>query len=204
MYRVLTISREFGSGGIHVARRVAEHMSWRLLDSELIETIVERANVDPAVARRYDERVDAWLHRVSQKALWLGAIEGVSNARPEVFDAATMATLTQRVILESAAIGNCVIVGRGAQCLLAGREEALHVFLCAPRAWRLNYLRRKLESKSDLEHAMDATDHQRADYIRMHYGHDMYDRNLYDIILNTRRGIDRTVQTIVRELQAQE
>jgi hypothetical protein len=76
--------------------------------------------------------------------------------------------------------------------------------LCAPRAYRLNFLSTQIGPIPDLEHAMDSTDHRRADYIRLHYGRDMYDRNLYDLTINARRGVDRTVQTIVRELQAQE
>jgi len=61
MYRVLTISREYGSAGISTARMIDNKLGWKLLDSELIDAIVEQANVDPKVAQRFDERVDPWL-----------------------------------------------------------------------------------------------------------------------------------------------
>jgi cytidylate kinase len=198
MYRVLTISREYGSGGIHTARMTANQLGWRLLDYELIETIVERANVDSHVAQRFDERVDPWLHRISRKALWQGTFEGVATLEETaVFDAHTMAILTRRIILEAAEIGECVIVGRGAQCLLAGRADTFHVLAYAPRALRLENLRKRLPEVANLERAMDMVDRRRADYIRMNYNRDMYDPQLYDLMVNTRVGIEATLRTIL-------
>jgi cytidylate kinase len=201
MYRVLTVSREYGSGGLFVARRAAEELGWKLLDSALIEAIVEKANVDPAVAKRYDEKVDPWLHRVSRKALWHGAFESVANlSETDVFDAQTMAILTRRVIEEAAALGGCVIVGRGGQCLLADHPDAFHIFIHAPRTFRLKMLRERLHARPDLEREMEATDHQRADYIRLNYGRDMYDRHLYDLMINTRRGIEMATRVVLFEM----
>jgi len=201
MYRVLTVSREYGSGGILVARRIAENLGWKLLDSALIEAIVEKANVDPAVARRYDERIDPWLHRVSRKALWRGTFESVAQlSDTDVFDAQTMAMLTRRIIEEAACLGECVIVGRGGQCLLADHPDTFHVFIHAPRALRLKRLHERLGDKPDLEHTMETIDHERADYIRLNYEHDMYDRHLYDLMLNTRRGIEMATRVILFEM----
>ncbi len=201
MYRVLTVSREYGSGGIFVARRAAEQLGWKLLDSALIEAIVEKANVDPSVAKRYDEKVDPWLHRVSRKALWHGAFDSVAQlSDTDVFDAQTVAILTRRVIEEAAEIGGCVIVGRGGQCLLSDRPDAFHVFIHAPRTFRLKLLRERLGDRDDLEQAMETTDHERADYIRLHYNRDMYDRHLYDLMLNTRRGLEMATRVVLYEM----
>ena len=198
MYRVLTISRQYGSGGIHSARVLANQLGWRLLDYELIETIVERANVDSKVAQRFDERVDPWLHRISRMALWQGAFEGMASLEETaVFDAHTMAILTRRIILEAAEIGGCVIVGRGSQCLLADRADTFHVFVYAPRALRLENLRKRLPEIEDRERAMDAVDRRRADYVRMNYNRDMYDHQLYDLMVNTRVGIEAALRIIL-------
>ncbi len=198
MYRVLTISREYGSAGINAARLIANRLGWRLLDSELIDAIVEQANVDPKVARRFDERVDPWLHRISRKALWHGAFEGVAALdETAVFDAHSMAILTKRIVQEAAEIGECVVVGRGAQCLLAGRADTFHVFVYAPRALRLEHLRKRLPDVGDIERAMDAVDRRRADYIRMNYGRHMYDPQLYDLMVNTRVGVETAVRIML-------
>ena len=201
MYRVLTISREYGSAGIFTARMIANKLGWKLLDSELIDTIVERARVDPKVAERFDERVDPWLHRISRQALWHGAFEGVAELdETAVFDAHTMAILTRRIIHEAAEIGGCVVVGRGAQCLLAGRPDTFHVFVYAPRALRLENLRKRLAHVEDLERAMDTVDRRREDYIRLNYNRDMYDHHLYDLMVNTRIGVEAAVDVMLRAM----
>ena len=73
MSRVLTVAREYGSGGGHIACTVAERLGWNLLDKALVEAIARSAQVDPDLARQYDERVDSWLHRISRRSLWHGA-----------------------------------------------------------------------------------------------------------------------------------
>lgn len=198
MYRVLTISREYGSAGISTARMIANKLGWKLLDSELIDAIVEQANVDPKVAQRFDERVDPWLHRISRKALWHGAFEGVGELdETAVFDAHTMAILTRRIIHEAAEIGDCIVVGRGAQCLLAGRAGTFHVFVYAPRALRIEHLRKRLPDVENCEHAMDAVDRRRAEYIRLNYNRNMYDPQLYDLMVNTRIGVEAAVRLML-------
>jgi cytidylate kinase len=197
-YRVLTVSREYGSGGIFVARQIGQALGWRVVDSEFIQTIVERANVDPSVAQRYDERVDPWIERISRKALWHGAFSSVATiGETDVFDAHTMAILTKDIILESAAMGECVIVGRGAQCALAGRDDTYHVFIHAPRSFRLQLLRQRLGERDDFEQILETVDHRRADYVRMNFERDAYDRHLYDLMVNTRGGIDLAARAIL-------
>jgi cytidylate kinase len=191
-YRILTLSNEFGSGGAHVARHVADRLGWRLLDSMLIDTLQERAGVDPEVAQRYDQAVDAWIERLSRAAVPPDAAP-TTEAEPQT-------AVTRRVVLEAAEIGGCVIVGRGAQCLLAGRADTLHVFVYGPREARLEFLRERLGEQEDLNQAVATVDHERADYVRLHYGCDLFDRNLYDLMVNGRRGVDFAAQQILSAL----
>src|SRR6476620_5585823 len=119
MFRVLTVAREFGSGGGTVAQKVADRLGWDLLDKNLVDEIANRAKVDADCARTRDERLDSWLHRVSRRALWSGGPESVATMGPtDVFDAETMARLARNLIEDCYSKGNCVIVGRGAQCIL--------------------------------------------------------------------------------------
>lgn len=59
MFRVLTVAREYGSGGGGIARKTAEELGWSLLDKGLVERIARAAQVDPELAQRYDERIDS-------------------------------------------------------------------------------------------------------------------------------------------------
>ena len=68
-YRVLTVSREFGSGGGRIAQSIAKKLGWKLLDSALIDEIACEAKVDSGLVSRFDEHVEGWLARVNRQAM---------------------------------------------------------------------------------------------------------------------------------------
>ena len=198
MYRVLTVAREFGSGGAHIAAAVADRLGWKLLDSALIEEIAKATQVDPDLARGYDERVDSWLHRLGRDALWRGAFEGVAPVtETDFFDAGTMARLTRSLVLQAAQDGNCVIVGRGSQCLLQDRPGVFHVFLYAPYADRLARAAKRCGAQGDAAALLREMDAQRAGYVRLHFGQDWADRHLYDLLVSSKAGEEVVVSTIL-------
>ena len=129
---VVTISREYGSGGAAVAAILATRLGYQLLDRALILKIAKAAGVAPGVAELFDERVDPWLHRLG-RALWHGGIEGVAQVdESQVVDADRLAALGRRVVEEAGQIGGCVIVGHGAQCTLA-RARTSFMYSSTPR-----------------------------------------------------------------------
>ena len=197
MIRVITISREYGSGGGTVAGKLAERLAWRLIDRSLLTEVARRAQVQPDVAARYDECLDPWFHRVT-KALWQGGYEGVaSTVENPVFDADTMAELSARAIREAAGIGNCVVVGRGGQCILQQNPDVFHVSLYAPIAERVDRMRGRIPDGADLEAFAEDSDRRRAAYIRRYFGQDWTDRHLYHLMICTSIGLDNVVSTIL-------
>ena len=198
MIRVVTVAREFSSGGALIAHKVAEKMGWNLLDHALVDAIAQAAKVDPSLARRYDERCDSWLHRVSRLGLWHGAPAGAALFyEADVFDGQTMAALGRSLITEAHARGNCVTVGRGAQCVLQDRPDVLHVFIYAPWHERVARARKRLPDAHDVEELIRATDQARADFIRLYFGCDWKDLHLYHMLINSELGEDTAAQMIV-------
>src|SRR5579871_3066947 len=128
-YRVLTVSREFGSGGGRIAQSIAKRLGWRLLDSALIDEIACAAHVDSGVVRRFDEHVGGWLRRLNRQAMRGAALTaGVALQEEKCFDEDVMADLTRQIIEHAYEAGNCVIVGRGAQCILQTKPDVFQVF----------------------------------------------------------------------------
>jgi len=198
MFRVLTVAREYGSGGGLIARAVAEKLGWNLLDKALVEAIARSAQVDPNLARSYDERCDSWVHRLSRRGLWRGGFEGVAApVDAEVFDAETMAALGKGLIQEAHSRGNCVIVGRGAQCVLQNRPDALHVFVHAPRPEKIARLRSRVPSASNIEQLMRSMDQQRADFIRLYFGCDWKNLHLYHLLISSELGEDTAAGIVI-------
>ncbi len=138
MFRVVTIAREYGSGGGRIAQLLAGRLGWKLLDRCLVEKIAETARIEPQVAEKFDERPDPWFDRLAEVFWQSPGLRGyIGGPVPGRFDADVAAHLTHRIIEEAAEIGDCVIVGRGSQCVLQQREDAFHVFIYAPRSERL-------------------------------------------------------------------
>jgi len=198
IYRALTVARECESGGDRIAALVAKRLGWKLLDSALIEEIANLAHVDPQLARKFDERVDSWLHRISRRGLWYGAFDAVA-VLPEtaVFDAETMALLASAAIEHAWEAGHCVIVGRGSQCVLQSRPDVFHVFLFAPFAGRVANARLHAGPAADAPERIRAVDAERARYVQMNFGQEWRDPHLYDLMIGSKLGAERVVSTIL-------
>jgi hypothetical protein len=203
MFRALTIAREYGSGGALIGRRISEKLGWKLLDRAFIENIARAAKVDPQLARRFDERTDSWLERLAHQGagIWRGAFEGtVVVTHPDFFDAEAMAALAQHMIEEAYRQGNCVIVGRGAQCVLQDRKDAFHVFIYAPWAQRVARVRQRLPDQTSVEELIRSTDRQRADYIRTYFRCNWMDPHLYHLMICSGLGEDVVESQIIEAL----
>jgi cytidylate kinase len=197
MFQVITISREYGSGGTTLARSIAERLNWQVVDDPLVEEIARRAQVHPDVARRYDESVNPWFQRLIQ-SLWRGGFEGsASRVERVAFDADDMARLWAQVIRETAEMGKAIVVGRGGQCILRDRKDAFHVSLHAPIELRVENLRRTLQRDEGLAELAEDTDRRRAAHIQRYFGEDWKDFRLYHLVINASIGIDRAAQAVL-------
>jgi cytidylate kinase len=197
MFRVITISREYGSGGAEIARRIAARLRWKLVDDPLLDEIARRAKVPCEVARRYDESVNPWFQRLIQ-AVWRGGYEGeASRVETGAFDADQMMRLWTQAIREAAEIGQAVIVGRGGQCILRQRKDAFHVSVHAALGLRVVNLQRVQGLTSGVEELAEETDLRRAAFIRRYFDEDWKDRRLYHLVIDSSIGLDRAADVIL-------
>jgi cytidylate kinase len=200
-FRVVTVAREYGSGGAAVAARLAERLGFKLLDRGLVERIAEEARIPPDVAAKLDERVDPWVRRIG-RALWYGGFEAVAAVHTDdVVDSDRVAALGGRILEAAAAAGECVIVGRGGQCLLRDRPDVFHVFVYAPRAECLRNLQARLGPGVDVEQAFQETDRERTAYIRRYFGENRLDPHLYHLMVNSALGEEAAVSAILLALE---
>jgi cytidylate kinase len=125
-----------------------------------------------------------------------------TTALPEAqAEEATIVILTERVIREAATHGRAVLVGRGAQAVLARRPNALHVYLVGSKAWRMEMAVEHLGvERGDVERVLDETDRDRDRYVKAHYGRSRQEAVHYDMVLNTERvGFQGAAAVIVGE-----
>ncbi len=202
---VITFTRQYASGGSDIARLVAAALDWTVIDNEFVEEVARRAGLPPAEVAERDERAPGLLERLART---------LAVASPEMFitataaprlerDEATLVKLTERVIAEAAAHGRVVLVGRGAQALLAQRPppDALHVYVVASKPWRMRLAVERLGADpATVERLVDETDRRRDGYVKTYYGRHRHDVVNYDLVVNSERlGIEGAAALVVAE-----
>ena len=184
---IITVSRMYGSGGASLAARVAHDLGWPLLDDLFIEAVAHEANVPPAEVAAREERVPTLVERVLD-ALAFGSPEVLPTlieTAPQLTEERLLA-VTRRVIEEAAAAGSAVVVGRGAQSVLAERADALHVFCHAPhRALVARAMERLATDEARAARMVDDTNRQREQYVRTHFGREWRAVSSYHLCVDT-------------------
>lgn len=202
---LVTITRQYASGGSDIALLAAQQLDWTLIDNEFVEEVARRAGLPPDEVAQREERAPGLLERLART---------LAVASPEMFittagvprvdeDEASIVKLTERVIREAAAHGRVVLVGRGAQAVLAQRDSALHAYVVAPKPWRMKLAVERLGADpARVDHIVDEIDQQRDYYVRAYYGRTRQDLGNYDLVLNAERlGLDGAAAVIVSEVR---
>jgi cytidylate kinase len=197
MIKIVTIEREYGSGGGEIAQKLAEKLGWTLWDQLLTEEIARLAECPKAIVERREERKDPLYYRLF-KSFLRGSYEGSLNAHKlNVVDSESILKITKRVVLRAAETGNCVMVGRGSQQFLRDRKDTLRVFLYAPKEDKLRRLLARGKSEQEAHELVDNVDRERGDFISKYFGVEWPDRPLYHTMINTTIGDAGVVQAIV-------
>lgn len=129
--KIITISREFGSGGRTIGRQVAERLGIPFYDKELVDQIALESGFAPKYVEEHGEHSPG-------KSLFSYAFapQGVPGVMNGLSTADFLWNIQCNVILQLAEKGPCVIVGRNADYILKDREDAFHVFVCANTDFR--------------------------------------------------------------------
>ena len=197
---VITVSRMYGSGGSEVAQRVAQILGWTLFDNSLIDAIAERSGLTRAEVSEQDERVPSIVERLATT---------LSYASPEMMppvSSGPLATteeriveITRRIMEEAVQTGPAVFVGRGAQCLLAEREDALHVFCYAPRIALRKYVMETFGlNTAEADRQVTEQNKQREHYVKRHWNRNWLAHENYHLCVNTAwLGIDGAAEMVL-------
>ena len=197
MIKIVTIEREYGCGGGEIAKKLAEHLGWKLWDQLLTEEIARLADCPKAVIERREERTDPLYYRLF-KSFLRGSYEGSLNAHNlKLVDCEGILKFTERVVQHAASSGNCVIVGRGSQLFLRNREDALRIFLYAPREDKVRRLLSRGKSEQEAQVLVDTVDLERADFIEKYFKVEWPSRSVYHTMINTDIGDESVVHMIL-------
>jgi len=189
----VAISREAGSRGGTIARRVGRKLGWQVYQQEFLEYLAQEPRLSRDLFDVLDDPASAWIQqRLDQ--LGLGQTQAAHQGGP--FELA-------RVILAIGARGDAVIVGRGAGCLLPS-SSTLHVRIVAPLEDRITYLS-QLErlTRDQAAEQVRTRDEERARFIEEHFHRLPTDIYQYDLLVNSSHlGEDLSAELIARAARA--
>ena len=179
---IITIGREYGSGGREIGKLLAEKLGVPFYDKEILTRAAEESGLCREVFERHDEKASAG-----------GMIVGAHGAQLAMGGGGLQMPLNQRVFLAQfdaitklAAEGDCVIVGRCADYVLKDMPEVTHVFLYASMEKRIERIMRV--EKVDRDTARELirkTDKQRKNYYNFFADGNWGLRSNYDLMVRT-------------------
>jgi len=198
--RVITLEREYGSGGGEIAASIAARLGWKLWDQALTEKIALRLDCDCVAVAKHEEKKDPAYYRLL-KAFMRGSFEGSLNApRLHMVDTECVREVAQRLLPEIADAGNAVIVGRGSAYYLSKRVDAFHVFIYAPFPERVRRLQAAGKSQTEAIELVETVDRDRADFVSKYFNVDWPGRHRFHLMVNSGMGNEAAVAIIIDAL----
>lgn len=195
--RIITLEREYGSGGGEIAAKVAARLGWKLWDQLLTEEIARRLDCDCRAVEEHEEKRDPVFHRLL-KSFMRGSFEGSQNApRYRMVDTECVRDNVQKIVREIADAGNAVIVGRGSAYYLGDRHDAYHVFVYAPFEERVRRLKLRNKSEQEALELAETVDRDRAVFIKKYFHVDWPERHRFHLMVNSGVGEDTAVEIIL-------
>lgn len=195
--RVITIDREYGSGGGDIAAQLANRLGWKLWDQRLTDEIARRLDCERRAVEEREEHRDPVMYRLF-KSFLRGSFEGTVNApRLGMVDADCVREVTQTLVKEVAETGNCVIVGRGGAYYLGDRRDAFHVFIYGlfdDKARRIEATGKTAEEAIAL---IEQIDTDRSSFIQQYFQVDWPERQRFHLMVNSSMGEQVSVETIL-------
>ena len=199
---IITIERQYGSGGKTVGKMLAKKLNIPFYNREIVTMASDESGINPVFFS--DERLKPnFVERLKNR----GRDTAVQNDSREAYLADDALFEHQvKVIQRLANEGPCVIVGRCADFVLKGRKDVVRVFVhaddefCLEQAMKVNSL-----SENQVKKKIAEVDEYHARYYKYHTGKDWYDARNYDISINSGvLGFEGTMEEILKYMETRE
>lgn len=181
--RIITISREFGSGGRELGKRLADALGFAYYDREIVSSIAEKCNLD-----------EGYVENVLRKGLTINVPVTFGHtfyfySDPTSENELKVLNTQQQIIKELALRGDCVMVGRSSGIILE-KYNPLRLFVYADMEWKVKRCRERASAEEhltdrELEKKIRQIDAGRARHQKLLTDRKWGDREGYDLCINT-------------------
>lgn len=194
--RIITISREYGSGGRTIGKIIADKLGWKFIDREIIEEVAKKSGLSEKFIEQSGEYANA-----TSSLLFNLSMSNANNAFLNLYN--EIFNEQRKIIRNAAEEGNCVIVGRCADYILRDRNDCLNVFVYSSTEKRIERITNEYndDAKSP-EKRLKEMDKKRRVYCQNFTGRDWGNVHNYHIAVNSGfYGIERSAEIILNTLK---
>jgi cytidylate kinase len=138
---VITISRQFGAGGLTLGQRLAGLLDYTLVDEEVITLISKKAKVSTDWVHAIEKEAGGKLQQFINRLIPKGLMDRILDDQRGYIDEEIYIHLLETIISQIATKDNCIIIGRGGQYILKNRPDTFHVLLIADQAHRIDFMK---------------------------------------------------------------
>lgn len=199
---IITIGRQFGSGGFEIGKKLAEALNINFYDKELIGLAAKESGFTESIFEKADEAPsNSFLYSIVMGAYPMNSLIFQNN---DLLTNDKLFSIQSNVIKKLAKDESCVIVGRCSDYILREEKRIARVFLRADMEFRKKRILEKYNEVNEktVESFINKTDKRRSNYYGYYTGNVWDNMNNYDIVLNTSKiGIENTVKQIINYIE---
>lgn len=196
-HKIITIGRQFGSGGHEIGNLLATRLDIPLYDNNLVRMVAKKLDIREETAQAVDETtinnfLSGYVLAPVGDSEKIPDTELIQPLNEQVHEMQT------QIIRKFADRGSCVIVGRCADYVLKDYENCMNVFICADKEDRVRRIAKRYDmSERKALEKIRKIDRERKYYYESHTGREWGSTDTYPVILNVSRlGITRTVDVL--------
>ena len=193
---VITIGRQYGSGGREIGARLAKDLGLGFYDKNILRLNSDESGIKESFYHMADEKAgNKLLYRIVKS---LAPELGTPSLGPDLIAADNLFRFQSEVIRKLAAEEDCVIIGRCADYVLDGFDGLVKVYLYADMDYRVERIKELgYYEPKDVKKNIKRIDRERRDYLRYYTGRDWENVENYDLMLNTARlGTEGAVEAV--------
>ena len=198
---VITIGRQYGSGGAEIGKQLAEKLGISFYDKNILRINADESGIKESYFHLADDKAGSrLLYRIVQG---LRPEKASPSFGSDLTSADNLFRFQSEVIKKLAEAESCVIIGRCADYILEGTDDLVRIHLNADLESRKERIKERNPEETDVLRAIRKVDRERNDYYRYYTGRDWANSENYDLVINTTKpGISGTVSIILAYLRS--
>lgn len=195
---IITIARQYGSGGKTLGKALAKNLGISCYDRELMRMASDESGIAERMFGEVDERLkNSLLFKISRN-IYEGQL--IPPDSDDFTSSDNLFNYQAKIIRQLAEEESCVIIGRCADYVLKERKDVVSVFVHASKAYCMMRAKERLGySDKEVEKYIAKTDKNRAEYYKYHTGNVWYDARNYDLCLDNSKLTDEECIQVIKD-----